>query len=311
MRNWSGGGAGSQAIHTRVRTIITAVLCMTGALAARADEQVFGYLKGVEPMPQGGWAANESLTYRSDKGQGTYEAWDSKTEIERGLTDKLSLDLDLRMQSVEVNDLLINAYIPKDEDTGLEPSGLEASLKYMFLSPVTDPIGLGQYVSVDYSWLDPHSGQDKDTLSLEFMLLLQKYFLDGQLIWVANTGIESTYADRSEIDNLPEDFEWPTEPEMELEYKIGSGLSYRFAPKWFIGAEAIYETEFETEVGQERWSLFAGPTLHYGSTRWWATLTWFPQIEGGGEFYDGQKDKDLHLIEKTEQEIRLKVGYNF
>ncbi|HZX27300.1 MAG TPA: DUF6662 family protein, partial [Telluria sp.] len=69
--------------------------------------------------------------------------------------------------------------------------------------------------------------------------------------------------------------------------------------------------EFETEVGQERWSWFAGPTLHYGGKSWWATLTWFQQIRGGGEKFAGQDDNDLHLIEKTKQEVRVKFGFEF
>jgi hypothetical protein len=92
---------------------------------------------------------------------------------------------------------------------------------------------------------------------------------------------------------------------------VGVGLAYRFAPRWFVGVETYYETEFETDVGQERWSWHAGPTLHYGDKAWWATLTWMPQLRGGGETYPEQTDTDLHLIEKTEQEIRLKLGYNF
>ena len=70
-------------------------------------------------------------------------------------------------------------------------------------------------------------------------------------------------------------------------------------------------TEFETEVGQERWSFFAGPTLHYASKQWWATVSWFPQIRGGREQLVNQTDTDLHLIEKTKQEVRIKVGFEF
>jgi len=40
-------------------------------------------------------------------------------------------------------------------------------------------------------------------------------------------------------------------------------------------------------------------------------LSYLPQISGGGEKYDGQTDENLHLIEKTKQEIRLKLGFNF
>ncbi|WP_340266255.1 DUF6662 family protein [Sphingobium mellinum] len=56
---------------------------------------------------------------------------------------------------------------------------------------------------------------------------------------------------------------------------------------WFIGAETQYSSEYETEVGQKRWSLFAGPTIHYGGQKFWAILTWFPQLKGGGERYEG------------------------
>lgn len=128
-------------------------------------------------------------------------------------------------------------------------------------------------------------------------------------MWVGNLVMEGTYAKRAEIDNLPEDFEWPTDPEMEIEFKLGTGASYRVAPGWFIGAETIYETEYETEVSQERWSVFAGPTVHFATQQWWATLTWFKQLEGGGELIN--ENDDLHLIEKTKQEVRLKLGYNF
>ena len=60
----------------------------------------------------------------------------------------------------------------------------------------------------------------------------------------------------------------------------------------------------------ERNSLFVGPSLHYGGKDYWFTFTYFDQVRGGGETYEGQPN-DLHLIEKTEQEIRLKVGFNF
>jgi len=54
-----------------------------------------------------------------------------------------------------------------------------------------------------------------------------------------------------------------------------------------------------------------GPSLHYGSEKWWTTLTWFPQLSGGREKFPQQDNPHMHLIEKTKQEVRLKVGYNF
>jgi hypothetical protein len=209
----------------------------------------------------------------------------------------------------------------------MQASGIEFKGKYNFLSAAKDPVGLSATFELHHSWLDPHSGKDKDTTSVETSLQLQKFFLDDQLVALGNLGLEATYADRSPLDAVTQasadaaiqeltgdpaaSFEWPTEPEMEIEITVGAGLVYRVAPNWYIGAETQYQTEFETEVGQERWSWFAGPSIHYGGRQWWATLTWFQQLAGGREQYIDQADTDLHLIEKTKDELRLKVGYNF
>ncbi|MBK8204220.1 MAG: hypothetical protein IPK68_18525 [Bdellovibrionales bacterium] len=67
---------------------------------------------------------------------------------------------------------------------------------------------------------------------------------------------------------------------MEIETKLGTGLSYRFVPNWYIGAEAIYEVEYETEIGRERYSLFFGPEHSLWKEIWWTTHL-VPQIDGG------------------------------
>jgi opacity protein-like surface antigen len=286
-------------------------LLLLNMSAAYADENLFGYIKGAEVLPKGAWELDQSITYRSDKDVGSYSAWDTKTEIEYGVTDKFQVSPYIKAQSIDVKNLLIDAYIPKDESYGLRPSGVGMEFKYNFLSPAKDDFGLSGYLDLSYDWLDMHSGQDKDSLTMELQLLAQKYFFEGQMTVAANIGIEATHAHRASISNLPPGFEWPDHPEMEIEFSTGAGVSYRFAPNWSVGAEAIYESEYETEVNQERWSLFAGPNIHYGGEKFWATFTWFPQIVGGGDTIDGQSDHNKQLIEKTEQEFRLKVGFDF
>lgn len=278
---------------------------------AQADENLLGYIKGAETLPAGGQELYQWVTLRNDKGTGKYQALDFKTEYEKGITDRFTASAALRLQSLDTSGILIDGYLPADRKFNLKFSGLELGGKYNYLSPAADDFGLSSQVELTYLTVDPHSGQDKDTLSIEGMLIGQKYLMDARLVWVGNVGIEGTYAKRAEIANLPDGFEWPTDPEMELEVKLGTGFSYRFAPNWSAGAEVLYETEFETEVGQERWSVFAGPSLHYGAKDWWMTATWLPQIRGGKEQFDEQGDFDLHLIEKTKQEVRLKLGYNF
>ena len=276
-----------------------------------ADENLFGYVRGAEPLPDSSWELYVIATARNDKGAGEYKALDTMAEVEYGVTDRFSIMGGLALQSIDTSGLVIDGYLPKDEKYDFKPSGIEFAMKYNFLSPAKDDIGLAAYLGLEYSWLDPHSGQDKDTGSVKLLAIFQKNFLEGEMIWSTNVGMETTYAHRKEIDDLPPGFDWPTDPEMELELIAGTGLSYRFVPKWFIGGETVFETEYETEVGQERWSVFAGPSLHYGSELYWATLTWFQQVQGGREKYEDQTDDKLHLVEKTKYEARLKVGFNY
>ena len=308
-------------------TAIPAAFSLAAALPAAADENLFGYVAGAETLPQGASEAYAWLTRRWDKGQGEYTAYDTELEYEHGVTSRFTTSVALLGQSIDTRGLVIDAYLPGAESYGMKPSGVEIKGKYNFLSAAKDPVGLSAMFELHQSWLDPHSGKDKDTTSFDVSMQLQKYFLDDQLVAVANAGFEGTYAKRAPLDAATQasadaamqaltgdpgaSFEWPTKPEMEIEFTLGGGLSYRFAPNWNIGIETQYQTEFETEVGQERWSVFAGPTLHYGGKRWWATLTWFNQLAGGREKYINQADDDLHLIEKTRNELRLKLGYNF
>ena len=289
----------------------SAALLLLISSAAVAEESLFGYMRGAETLPQGARELVHHLTRRWDKGAGEYTAYDSKIELEYGVTDRFSSGYYLLGQSVNTRGLLIDAYIPKDESSGLKLSGFEVSAKYNFLSPVTENIGLSAYVSGTYMNLDATSGQKKDRYNVETWMMAQKNFLDDQLVWVGNLGLESTYAHRKPLDGLPAGFEWPAHPEMEIAILFGSGVSYRVAPNWFVGAEALYASENETVVGEERWSLQAGPNIHYAEKEWWFTLSWMPQLRGGGGMFPEQNDTRLHLIEKTKQELRLIVGYEF
>jgi hypothetical protein len=289
-----------------------AACLLVGLPSAYAEESLIGALKGAETLPQGALEIVQHVNYRSDKGTGSYHAWDSKTELEYGITNRLTGALYVLGQSVDSSGVRANAYIPADKQYDLRLSGIEASMKYNFLSPAMDDFGLAAYLSGAYTTLDKHSGFGKNKLTIETHLLAQKYFLDGQLIWVGNLGLESTRARRKPIAGIDDEDLWPTTPEMEVALLAGTGLSYRFAPNWFASAEVFYEMEHETNAAPERWFVQAGPSLHYGGKSWWATLSWLPQIRGNGkEEVVGQTDHNLHLIEGTKQEVRLKVGLEF
>jgi len=289
-----------------------AALCCGLALSqsAYSDEGLFGYVKGAEPLPKGALDFEQWFTWRGGKDLGSYNALDTKTELEYGITDRFAASIAMWGLGINSSGLMIDAYIPGDKKYPWRPDGVEAAVKYNYLTPALDDFGLAQYTSLSYFWYDVNSGYRKNVYAFETFLLAQKYFLDGQLVWAGNLGIEADSATRQPIQGLPEDFEWPLTPEMEIAITVSTGLTYRIFSNWFVGAEIFYQTEHETVVGQERWSLQAGPTIHYAAKDWWATLTWMPQLVGGGTPFPGQT-YNQQLIEKTSQEIRFKIGINF
>ena len=278
--------------------------------AAYADENLFGYNTGAETLPKGAGELYLFNTLRTGKGQGHYRAVDTEIEGEYGVTDRIQLSAAANFLTIDTHGLIIDGYLPKPINKGPRFSGLEVQAKFNVLAPALDSFGLAVITSAEWSRLDPHSGQRKTEWEGKVTLAAQKYLMQGQMVWVGNVGLKAGIEDRKAIPGLDPSIEWPTTPETEIEVSVGTGLTYRIFPGWFVGAEAQYATEFETEVGQERWSLFAGPTIHYGGKKFWATLTWFPQLKGGGERYAGQTG-NLHLIEKTKNEVRLKLGLNF
>ena len=98
-------------------------------LASVAEESLFGIMRGAETLPEKALEVVQHVNKRYDKGLGTYEAFDSKTELEYGITNRLTGAVYLLGQSIKSEGLLINGYIPKDESYGPRASGLEASLK--------------------------------------------------------------------------------------------------------------------------------------------------------------------------------------
>lgn len=285
----------------KILAISSVAFC--GTAPAFADENLFGYVTGAETLPQGAWEAYQWMTWREGKAAGDYSAQDYRTEIEHGITDKLSGALYLNYRGHQIDgsapvDEAGDAEYP-DLDRGLGFQGVQGALKYNFLSPYTSPVGLSLYVEPGYSRIFKITGEKQNEYSLEFKFIAQKNFLDDQLIWAINLTPEF---ERRKFDNSDE---W----EDELAVEVTTGLSYRFAPNWYAGLEGRYHSEYPEYGKREHFGVFLGPTIHYGDKKWWATATWLPQVYGSPSDLVG--DDNLHLGEHEAQEFRIKIGYNF
>ena len=267
---------------------------------ARADENYFGYSYGSETLPAGGTEAYVWLTQRNGKGEGHYRAEDLQVEFEHGWTDRFQTSVYLTGRAFDysggaVEDEETGAALTRH--TGMRFDGVKTSFKWSLRSPERDGFGLALYVEPEYSTLHRPDGEKFTEVGLESKLLLQKNFLDGQVVSVYNLTLEPEWE--------REDGAW----EKELYVEHTGGVSYRFAPRWFAGVEARLDAAYPDYSHREFWSLSAGPTLHYGGQKFWATLTWLPQVKGGP--VDADRSTRLHLEARERSETRLKFGVNF
>jgi hypothetical protein len=262
--------------------------CTGGLLAAApvgADERFFTYIQEADVIPKGTWEFEQWVTYRKGNPEGDKQfdqyLWDFREEVEYGLTNKLSgaLYLNFRQDTIVA------------DEPGLEDSsefsfeGVSAELKYQLLNPNLDPIGIALYFEPTFN---------NNETEVEYKLILSKN-LGDKWVLAANATFEQEW----------EKEHGETEKESVLEYTLGA--AYRFTPNWSVGLEARYHSVYEGATLDDRLgsAWFLGPNIHYGSAKWWGTLTVLPQITGS------PSEDSLNLTEHARYEVRLIVGVVF
>jgi opacity protein-like surface antigen len=287
-----------QSSRWRWMIVITATAVYLATLAAQADEQLFGFVRGAETLPQGKSEFYQFVTLRTGKSEGTYDGFDFETEVEHGFTDQFQASLSIENRYI-YNRGVDGSRDALDDTDSYQFGGVVASGKYRILSPFKDAIGLALRLESGYLWHDEVDGLTEHEFFFAPEIDLQKNFRDDTLITELWLGSELAWGKR------------PAEQyDHELALQGGAGVSYRFAPNWFIGVEGNIRAEYPLFDFNnfEHAVVYAGPSLHYGTKRWWATLTWAYQVwgDGVGEPHDGQT-----FAEETKQVVRVKVGINF
>lgn len=268
------------------------MLAMAGsalwAPAGHADERFFTYVQDADVIPKGGFEFEQWLTYRrgNPEGNRNYDQnlWDFREEFEYGFTDRLSGSLYANFNQNQI--LARSTADTSEENSRFSFQGISAELKYQVLNPNSDPIGIALY-------FEPSFGSSER--ELEYKLIFSKNIGDK---WVLASNI--TFEQEWEKEH------GETERESILEFTFGA--AYRITPNWSIGLEARRHTVYEGSTLNDRLgsAWFLGPNIHYGSAKWWATLTVLPQISGNPNIAGG---KDL--VEHQRYEARLIVGINF
>lgn len=290
----------------------------------QAGENAWLYAKGTDTRPEGSVELKLSDRVKVGKHSGHYVAQDIRTEIEYGVTDKLTIgaglvffDFNYSLKNPDIEPMFSTQGGEGGRFDDFQFAGYEVALKYNILSPYQDFLGLS--VGLAYEHRDKYrlDGANIDQDSITTTLFLQKDFLDDTLIFVLNPKAE--FERRKSPDVLEE----------EISLELMAAVSYRFMPRWSVGLEFRHQSdylsvqengEFEEGISRSSFDLsdfrlggqyqrgnYLGPTLHYAQQRWWATTGVLFQIDGQGGFHEDGKNYDEH----EEYHAGITFGYEF
>jgi len=307
-----------------LRTGVAAAL-LTTAITANAGENLWLYTQGVDTRPQGSWELKLANMSRIGKNSGDYVFHDLRPEIEYGITDRFTMGIEALIfrhdyRNVEWAPMVETQGGPGGSFHKTQLGGFEVASKYMVLSPYKDPIGLSLGLSFEYRDAYRLDGGGIEQTSWVPTLYLQKNWLDDTL--------SLAFKGKMELERRTS----PGVLEEEIAFDLAAGISYRFAPRWNIGFEARWQSDFlspevdgnppEGKPSSWDWGgwqlgdqfqhgLYVGPSIHYASERWWATLGALYQVRGWSADGAAAASQGRNWDEHERWHVGLILGWEF
>ena len=300
---------------------------------ANAEENLWVYTQGTDTRPKGSVEVKLSDVIRMDKDSGDYTFHEIRPEFEYGITDRLTIGLEALVFRHDYSDVEWGPMVDTQggeggsfKNTGI--GGVEVSLKYNVLSPYKDAIGLSVGGAWEYRSLYRLDGADIDQHSIVPTIWLQKNWLDDTLVLASKNKMEF------------ERRKGPGVLEEEIAFDLSLGLSYRVAPKWFVGVETRYQSDFlspeekgldengnyfkeiagkpsswdlgDFAIGDQfQYGLYLGPTVHYAEQNWWATAGLLFQVKGWGADGEEHSRDGYNWDEHERYHLGLFFGYEY
>ncbi len=295
----------------------------------QAEENLWLYTQGTDTRPKGSWEFKLSDISRLDKRSGDYAFNDIRPEVEYGITDRWTIGAEILIfdHHYSVDDENLQPIFDGQGGAGGEYDntqfgGFEISTKYNILSPYKDFMGLSVGFSYERREVYRLDGADIDQDSFVPAIYLQKNFLDNTLVTAFKGKVEF------------ERRESPGVLEEEIALDLSAGIAYRFAPKWFVGFEARYQSDFlspevagePSDGGQQssfdlsdftwgsqfQYGTYIGPSIHYAEEKWWVTGSVLLQVKGGGDETRNPTITGGKVYDEHERvHLGLTVGFNF
>jgi hypothetical protein len=302
--------------------MVAGFMMLVSAAAARADEPLFGYTYTTDLLPRGKAEITQWSTTRIEKAQGSFWLEEARTEVEYGVTDKFQLSGYLNYAWTRANGETVDGTTsPPETFAGplFDPNapfrdakfiGVSVEGIYRILSPYTDPIGFAVYA-------EPTIGPG--LRELETRAIVQKNFRDDRLVWAFNAlFVQEVRSLEGDPTADPASIDFRTHWDHESDINLSTGISYRFAPSWSIGAEFMNEREFSRlafwKSGYATNSAYdIGPVVHYGGKHFYVTATFLTQLPWASDYTDPQSNvlfHDRNYADDFEKyRVRIKTGF--
>ena len=307
---------------TRIYPVLATFGLLTLPDTARADESLWIYTKGAETLPQGKTELKASVISKRGKSDSDYAFNDIRFEVEHGLTNRLTTygELVVYNHDYSTTNPDLQPLFDTQGGTGgrfrkTSIAGIDVGLKYNILSPYKDPIGLAASVEYDHRFKYRIDGASIKQNEVDLVIHFQKNFLNNQLVFAVTPKIEW------------EDRRSPGIIEKEISIDVAAGLSYRVAPRWYVGAEFRHQSDYLSPYdtvtqrydpnlrpsklpfkfgSQYQNGNYGGPVVHYATQKWWATVGVLWQFSGGGEFAFNRNG--LNVDEHEKVNLALTIG---
>ncbi len=303
------------------------LLCATGA---HAEESLWLFAKGSDTRPKGSFEIKSSDLFRTGKAAADYDFHDFRLEAEYGITSRLTLGAraSVYRHDYEVFDADLQPYLQTQGGLGSRFSstqfgGYEIGLKYNIFSPYKDALGLSVGTSYENRRTNSLDGSSIDQDVLSLTTFFQQNYLDATVAVALSPKLQ--YKRKST----------PAGAEEELALDIAAGIAYRITPGWFIGLEYRHQSDYRNpysaggfdpnlqttnislsdlsfSVGsQYQRGNYIGPTVHYASQGWWATLGALYQFEGQGIAPGVNNTAGRNWNEQERWHIGMILGWEF
>jgi hypothetical protein len=267
------------------KTLIAAAF---GACVANlnADERRFTYSYEPEVQPKGGLEFEQWLTLGSQRtsagsvNKENFNRWDFREELEYGVTDRLELGLYLNTRAESFRDTSV---APPADTSSFSFEGVSVEARYMLLNPADSPIGLTLYLEPTFSGSEAELEQK--------IIIGQRH---GNWKWAVNLVHATEWEDNFHSH--------------EGEVEFTAGIARDLTTHWSLGLELRDHNEIPAYERWENTALFLGPVVSYRQEKWWATLSFMPQIFGRNYTGDPDGYRNLELEGHERYSVRLLIG---